>query len=83
MNRGATATNHSVECRTNVAEELDKFGDERLEREKDRLLEHMEEEESKQKRQKQAKGVEIARRAHRPAGRRRSEEKYREAMKEF
>ena len=51
-NRGTTAANHSEECRKRLAEELGEIGDERLVREKERLFEHLEEEENKKKRTK-------------------------------
>ena len=47
MNRGTTAANHSEECRSRIAAELEKIGDARLERETERLFEFLEEEEKK------------------------------------
>jgi hypothetical protein len=47
VNRGTTAANHSEECRSRIAAELEKVGDARLERETERLFEHLEEEEKK------------------------------------
>jgi hypothetical protein len=47
VNRGTTAANHTEECRSRIAEELEKVGDVRLERENERLFEHLEEEEKK------------------------------------
>ena len=47
VNRGTTAANHSEECRSRIAEELEKVGDVRLERENERLFEYLEEEEKK------------------------------------
>ena len=41
VNRGATAANHSEECRSRIAEELEKVGDVRLDRKQDRLLEYL------------------------------------------
>ncbi len=49
MNRGTTAANHTEECRSRIAEELEKVGDVRLKRETGRLFEHLEEEENKKK----------------------------------
>ena len=49
VNRGTTAANHSEECRSRIAEELEKVGDVRLERENERLFEHLEEEEEEKK----------------------------------
>ena len=50
VNRGTTAANHTEECRGRIAEELEKVGDVRLERENERLFEYLEE---KKKRRKQ------------------------------
>ena len=47
VNRGTTAANHSEECRSRIAAELEKVGDARLERETERLFEFLEEEEKK------------------------------------
>ena len=47
VNRGTTAANHTEECRSRIAEELEKVGDVRLERENERLFEYLEEEEKK------------------------------------
>ena len=49
VNRGTTAANHTEECRSRIAEELEKVGDVRLERETERLFEYLEEEENKKK----------------------------------
>ncbi len=43
MNRGTPATNYSEERSRNFAQELEKVGENRLAREKERLLEHLEE----------------------------------------
>ncbi len=43
---------HTEECSTRVAEELEKVGAKRLEREKERLFEHLEREANRQKRAK-------------------------------
>ncbi len=47
---------HSEECRRRLAEELEKVGDERLVREKERLFEYLEEEENKKKRARVSEG---------------------------
>ncbi len=39
-NRGTTAVGHTEECRKRIAEELEKFGAERLERERGGLFEY-------------------------------------------
>ncbi len=52
VNRGTTATNHSEEYRNRLTEELEKVGDERLERETERLFEYLEEEENREKKAK-------------------------------
>ncbi len=52
MTRGTTATNHSEECRKRFAKEREKVGDERLERETERLSECLEGEENRQKKAK-------------------------------
>ncbi len=44
--------NHAEECRKRVAEELEKVGDERLEREKESLIQHLEEEENEKRKAK-------------------------------
>ncbi len=66
-----------------VVGEFEKVGDERLEHDNGRLLEHLQEEESKHKRKNQAKAVEIVRRVYRQSGRRRQKEKSQEAGEEF
>ncbi len=48
-NRGTTAVGHAEACRKRIVEELEKIGDERLEREKERLLEYLVGEENKMK----------------------------------
>ncbi len=48
-NRGATAVGHTEECRRRIIGELEKGGDERVERETERLFEYLEEEENKKK----------------------------------
>ena len=53
VNRGATAANHSEECRSRVAEELEKVGDERLARETERLFEYLEGDENKKGKRRQ------------------------------
>ncbi len=55
VNGGTTATNHSEDRRKRLIEELEKVGDERLDRETGRLFEYMdEEEENKKKKAKTA-----------------------------
>ncbi len=48
-NRGTTAVGRGEECRKRIAEKLDRIGDERLECEKERLLERLEEKSSKRR----------------------------------
>ena len=49
VNRGTTAANHTEECRSRIAEELEKVGDVRLERENERLFEYLEEADRRQR----------------------------------
>ena len=55
-NRGTAAANHTEERRKRIGEELEKVGDQRLERETGTLLEYLEEEESKKKRARASEG---------------------------
>ncbi len=53
---GRTAMNRAEERRERVAEELEKVGDERLEGDNQKLLEHLEEEENGKERAKTSEG---------------------------
>ncbi len=57
VNRSTTEMKHAEKCRKQIAEELEKVGSERLERENERLSERLKEEKNKQK---QAKSGESA-----------------------
>ncbi len=42
-NRGSAAVGHTAECRNRIMGQLEKTGDERIEREAERFFEHLEE----------------------------------------
>ncbi len=56
--RISTAVAHSEQCRKRILEELEKVGDERIEKEQERFFEYLEEEENEKKKAKMEEATE-------------------------
>ncbi len=74
--RGTAAANHTEECRKRIGEELEKVGDERLERETDRQAAGKPKNKDARKKRKTNKGTRPEKEEHRrQAGQQRAQEK--------